>query len=300
MGFWITFSHFRMQQIDRGGAEGRYFVSNSGASNSRIVRDTAWGMRSLATAATVYGDDGGLGSDLVACWQYNTAEYAAAFVTGTKYSGEWVNPTGCIGVGSSNGTTGYIGHFDQNGVMIGSTRWADAPWHQAFWIASVGWAWDLGIDQSAQSLSDHQAIRDHGYKNVVGQCGGSGAGEFCYRRFMPYVMAHGEDGVGVPPETWYADWGEMYSELESMLALTPLSSKADGLSLVRDANNAITSTDWSTGYPGNGLPALAYAKEHGATGADAAWTRITGSASWSLTDSAFPNTPVWGVKPRIV
>jgi hypothetical protein len=54
-----------------------------------------------------------------------------------------------------------------------------------------------------------------------------------------------------------------------------------------------------TGYWGNLLPAIAYAVDHGATGASAAWARLTGADNWSIVEnSGFDNIPIWGIIPR--
>ena len=45
--------------------------------------------------------------------------------------------------------------------------------------------------------------------------------------------------------------------------------------------------------------AIAYAVDHGATGASAAWTRLTSATNWSdVESSGFDDIPIWGVVPR--
>jgi hypothetical protein len=46
------------------------------------------------------------------------------------------------------------------------------------------------------------------------------------------------------------------------------------------------------------MPAIAYAVDHGAPGASAAWARLTGATNWNtVLQSGFENTPPWGVIP---
>jgi hypothetical protein len=53
------------------------------------------------------------------------------------------------------------------------------------------------------------------------------------------------------------------------------------------------------GYWGNLMPAIAYAVDHGAPGASAAWARLTGASNWSVLASAgFDDIPIWGIVPR--
>ena len=54
-----------------------------------------------------------------------------------------------------------------------------------------------------------------------------------------------------------------------------------------------------TGYYANLLPAIAYAVDHHAPGAAAAWARLTGATNWSsFATSGFEDEPVWAVVPR--
>ena len=47
------------------------------------------------------------------------------------------------------------------------------------------------------------------------------------------------------------------------------------------------------------MPAIAHAVDHGATGAAAAWARLSSASNWSSIENAgFDNTPLWGIVPR--
>jgi hypothetical protein len=52
----------------------------------------------------------------------------------------------------------------------------------------------------------------------------------------------------------------------------------------------------ATGYWGNLHPALAYAVDHSAAGASAAYQRLTAASNY--TPAQFNDQPVWGIVPR--
>ncbi|HEU4724947.1 MAG TPA: hypothetical protein VFU59_06560, partial [Candidatus Eisenbacteria bacterium] len=52
------------------------------------------------------------------------------------------------------------------------------------------------------------------------------------------------------------------------------------------------------GYWGNLRPALSYAVDHGAAGASAAYSRLTGASNYATGAATLNDVPVWGVKPR--
>jgi hypothetical protein len=47
------------------------------------------------------------------------------------------------------------------------------------------------------------------------------------------------------------------------------------------------------------MPAIAYAVDHGAPGAAAAFARLTGASNWNaIATSGFDDLPIWGIVPR--
>ncbi len=98
---------------------------------------------------------------------------------------------------------------------------------------------------------------------------------------MPYTKTETSQ-----PVSWYGSWAEVKVAEESYYNLTPISG--DGALKQHDSDDDLTSDDsstWPDGYWGNMMPALAYAVQHGASGAAAGLARLTVAPAWACTNN---------------
>lgn len=162
-----------------------------------------------------------------------------------------------------------------------------APWQMHFWIQVNGFLWDIETGQA--DTTAQRALRDWMYQGVVGILGGTGSTSFCYTQASRYNITVSSsvkpNFAYTEPAEFFSNWGQVWQATFGSPNSTCGSTLADG--------------NLPTGYWANLLPAIAYAVDHGATGASAAWARITSASNWpTLRDSGFDNAPIWGVLPR--
>ena len=128
---------------------------------------------------------------------------------------------------------------------------------------------------------------------IVGILGPNGADTYCFTAGSTFTLTISTHGTDADPTTWETSWGNVWTDTfatSNTSCATTLTGSSGGNPL-----NA------STGYWGNLLPAIAYATEHSATGAAAAWTRLTGATNWSaVLGSGFGTAPQFGITPRSV
>ena len=125
------------------------------------------------------------------------------------------------------------------------------------------------------------------YRGAVGILGDSSG--YCFTQASVYNLKSNA-GTGIAPNTWYKTWAQVY-------AATFPAPPACGNTLAGTSGSDPALA--ARGYWGNLIPAIAYAVDHGATGAGAAWARLTGATNWNtVLQSGFENTPTWGVVPR--
>ena len=135
--------------------------------------------------------------------------------------------------------------------------------------------------------SAQRELRDWMYKAAVGILGT--AGGFCFGKASTYTITL---SPLVKPNFAYTEPGEMYSTWGEVYQATFGTASTS-------CDNTLSGYIEPTGYWGNLLPAIAYAVDHGAAGAAAAWARLTGASNWpQLRDSGFDNAPIWGIVPR--
>ena len=164
-------------------------------------------------------------------------------------------------------------------------------------ILALALAKDMDVPQSAASQLSHEALLAHGYKLPVGLAGDGSAGTHSYRRFACFEMPYGSDWHGIPIDDWFADFGEVYTARELYSDNGgPLAELPAGTS-VYYGNNLVTSDMWAYhSAVAFHRGALVYAVDHGATGAAAAYARITGASNYTTT--GFATFSVWGFTPR--
>lgn len=262
-----------------------YLSSNRGNGTARIMKPTqirgcAWMMRTVGAYAAIAPTGDAVAADYRSWLETGGFDYWA-----TKL------PSGGVGLGYL-----VIGLATDPGAPLRTN-----PWQQHFWIAVNGFLWD--IEPGVASTANQQAIRDFMYKGAVGILGGNGTSNYCYTNASLYDGLIVSDGLfqgGVTdyfpdsPVAFYntsSCWGDAHEATHGS-ANTSCGTSLGGSDSGTPANAVF-------GYWGNLLPAIAYAVDHGATDAAAAWARLTGASNWGTIDGAgFDDTPVWGVTPR--
>jgi parallel beta-helix repeat protein len=166
-----------------------------------------------------------------------------------------------------------------------------APWQQHFWIQSVGMGSDL---EPLVNMSTYNQVRDFQYKWPIGILGDSSNFYFTYASLFNLKVTPASSGLVLTG--FYPTWAQAWAgNITAGLIVSPTFNNTLQGTSGSDPLNA------STGYWGNLIPAIAYAVDHGATGASAAWLRLTGATNWSAVGgSGFDDIPTWGIVPRTV
>jgi chitodextrinase len=186
---------------------------------------------------------------------------------------------------SGQNLIGYLYSYEIGSYGAGSV----SPWQQHFWVQTYGFL--SNIDPVPNNLASLNAVRDFLYQSVVGILGTAGTSSYCYTKASAYTLKISDTDSG-DSTTWYDSWGTVYQSTIGS-ANASCGTSLEGSSGGDPANAA-------TGYWGNLLPAIAYAVDHGAPGAAAAWQRLTSSSNWSvIQNSGFSDTPTWGVVPLL-
>lgn len=295
--FWATNNYLWQTQAARNNADGR-LRPDAGANTDR---GSAWGLRTLAQLLfslptelpSPRAPDATFAADILNSWEKNVAWFHGAVITGTELAGAYVNDLGLWPGYYTRGSSVYTaanGYPSDAGAM-----WNVAGWMQMMLTIVWGYTWDMDLPVSAGTKSQHQAIRDHGYKLPVGVSGAGDPNEWNYRWFGPYDLVA---GLKAGP-TWFADWNEAYDTAVGELGAPP----ADN-TLLRTYGTDLTKR-WGptpdvylTSFFGQHHAALAYAVEHGAPGASAAWARITAATNYSEYTAGFLDSPSYGIVPR--
>src|SRR6185436_11767241 len=177
--------------------------------------------------------------------------------------------------------TGYVYEYDASLYGTGIV----APWQQHFFMQALGMGSDL---EPLADMSAYNAVRDYMYRGAVGVLGDSSG--YCFTQASVYNLKSNA-GTGIAPNTWYKTWAQVY-------AATFPTPPACNNTLAGDSGSDPALA--ARGYWGNLMPAIAYAVDHGAAGASAAWARLTGASNWNtVLQSGFDKTPTWGVVPRL-
>jgi hypothetical protein len=242
----------------------QYIIDSASGANQ--VRGMAWALRSLAHAATVTPD-----SDAV-------------------MRAEYVNSI-------NNNINRYHDYYVGNGNVGGHVAGADfddpgqrqSPWEDDFVTMAFGFLADQQLHSSAHQAKLDQFLA-YKYQAVVGRLGPGTPGTYNFEYAAQYRLTiapvSGPDWAG-KTGPWYADWGALAAG-----AGIPPNSGTNTLRGDSGANPA----ELATGYWGNLHPAIAYAVDHGASGAALAYQRLTGASNYQ--PSVFNNTPEWGIVPR--
>lgn len=229
------------------------------------TRGTAWNLRTLSQyAAIAPNEDDGI-----------LTEYQTLLGHQIDYYQSVLHQPGVSPLG-------YLYEYDLSAYAPG----VSAPWQQHFFIQTLGYGSDL---QGLPDMTAWNEVRDWSYKAIVGILGDGVGGNFCYTKASSYNIKI-SSSANNDPTTWFKTWKDV------MAASFPGSSTC-GNTLEGDSGGDPSLA--STGYWGNLLPAIAYAVDHKASGANEAFSRLLTSTNWSsLENSGFDSVPNWGIVPR--
>jgi hypothetical protein len=178
---------------------------------------------------------------------------------------------------------GYLYEYGVGGYGVGTL----APWQQHFMAQSYGHVSDL---EPFADMTTWNSVRDHLYTSIVGILGTGGTNNYCYTEASAYTVVVAADNNN-DPATWFDSWGMVYQ--------SSFGVPNTNCGTVLNGTSGGHPTAAATGYWGNLLPAIAYAVDHGATGASTAWNRLTAASNWSVVESSgFDDIPNWGIVPR--
>jgi hypothetical protein len=299
--FWASWNYLKSRVNGRRGEtsyETAPYRNASGAAGivdtrngGYTVRGAAWSLRTLAQALAIVPASHPSYASLKTTVEANADFYEAIYVSGTFGSG-WVNPLGTMGEYSSGGGSLY-------GSPGGSTAWWGAGWQHGMVQHVWGFTKDLGLPITSAAQTDMNAVLAHALKFAAGLAGDGSAGNWNWRRFSLYSFPLGTDQSGLPPDSWYATFGDALAELESKNGLGSIAATA-GLSLKEHTSNTDLGPGSSTlPWFGMQLASLAYAVDNAIPGASAGFTRVTGASNYaSVASGYFNDDPVYGITPR--
>lgn len=244
--------------------------SSSGTGLNRIlgsqVRTVAWCTRTIGQLVAIAPSD--LVIDDWSAFLKNNVSY---FLAQTKVPG--MNQLGIL--------YEYCPDVCFNGYGSGVSN----VFMHAFLVQSYAMLSDL---EPLANMTDLYTVRNWLYKFPVGILGSGAAGNFCFNYASAYTLKYAPGPVADLTGA-YQTWGEVFS------ASYPGASCGNTL-LGASGGDPLSA---ATGYWGNLMPAIAMAVDHGAPGAAAAWSRLTGASNWSaVLNSGFGDIPNWGVVPR--
>ena len=267
------------------GASGANGVIKTSA-GANTDRGGAWGLRTLAQGFVSVPSTHPCYSSLKTSWEANTSWYKALTIDGTVEGGSDVNSLGIMG---------FYGSFSSSVYSAGnsSTEMYGAGWMQGMFQHVLGFTWDLSLPQDSASQTRHQAIRDLGYTAVVARTGDGSGNSWRYRNFIVYGLNWGTIGG-----SYYSSWDGAYAKYKAGFGIT--NDGDGGTSLFSHSSQTVLAPGSSSKpYFGQALTALAYAVDHGKTGASAGWARVSGASNFdSYTAAEFNDEPEHGVIPR--
>jgi hypothetical protein len=243
---------------------------NGGVGTSRVLqgqsRAMAWSLRTVGQLAAIGPSDS------------VTTDYAALLANNMTY---WNTQRQLPG----QNPLGILYSYELNTNVYGPG--VTATWQQNFAVQTFG---HLSESEALSDMTALNLVRDYYYLWPVGLLGDNGSANFCYTRAGSYTIQVAS-GVTSDTTTYFGSWGTVFQNTFGMPNGT-CGTTLQGTS-GSDPLNA------STGYYGNLMPAIAYAVDHGGTGAAAAFARLTSASNWNAVEtSGFDDIPMWGIVPR--
>jgi hypothetical protein len=272
LAYLISGDHWHLESMAMQASLKYFFISSArGSGLNRIllhdeIRGIAWAFRTVGAYVAIAPDDDAIASEYRQWLELGGFQH-------------WRNKGPRNPAGNQLGYPVGLSTYDPNKPL------QQAPWMMHFWIQTNGFLWDIEPGQA--DTSAQRELRDWMYKAAVGILGT--AGGFCFGKASTYTITL---SPLVKPNFAYTEPGEMYSTWGEVYQATFGTASTS-------CDNTLSGYIEPTGYWGNLLPAIAYAVDHGAAGAAAAWARLTGASNWpQLRDSGFDNAPIWGIVPR--
>lgn len=261
--FAASVNFLKVGDATRNFADGR-FRTDAGATTPR---GAAWALRTLALAATVTPDADTLAAEYLGSLKANADYYHGKYVASTA------NPFGFLAP-----------YEDYNS---GDSIWTGPAWQEDFFTACTGW-WLALKPLMTGGLANLSAFFAWKANAIIGRLGGTASTDFLYRDAAQYTVAFSPStspdfDTGTGP--WYSDWGAIYT--------ATIGSANPGVAGdIRGGNYPEVTSYW-----GNLQPAIAYAVQHGVSGALTAYNRMVGAGNWATFSAGFNADPVWGVRP---
>jgi hypothetical protein len=276
LAYLITGDYYHLETMQHQ-ASACYLCNDQshGAGTSRKLlqqsRAMAWALRTVGQLAAI-GPSDSVTSDYTALLASNIAFWR------TKLPDVFTsqNPLGVL----------YSYEINSGAYDPGHT----ATWQQNFAVQTLGFLSDI---EPLADLTALNLVRDYYYRWPVGLLGGDGPPNYCYTQASAYTVkiASGmlPDALNLSP--CFTSWGTVYQN-------TFLAANGTCGTVLQGASGGDPASA-STGYYGNLMPAIAYAVDHGAPGAAAAWARFSAASNWSTVEnSGFGDIPMWGVVPK--
>jgi hypothetical protein len=276
LAYIITGEYFHYETLENLAA--MCYLMNSSSHGSGVNRDIqgivqdrgqAWCIRTLGQFTAVAPSSDGVAND------YRTLLANGLSSLATLAQNPSITPTG------------FILSYEVTSQAFSPLIGVNAPWEEDFFSSVLGMGSDI---EALSNLTNWNIVRDHSYIAVVGRTGPNGALNYCFTEAAThhfFVSPNSNPPTGGWYQTWGAIWTANFGGTNTACANT-----LHGTSGADPANA-------STGYWGNLMPAIAYAKDHAATGASASWSRLTGATNWStVLNSGFGDTPIFGIVPR--
>jgi hypothetical protein len=259
--------------------------ASAGSGTSRIyfgqVRGRGWCTRSLAQLAAIKRSDDSIATEYQTLLDNNVTSWRDVIdqpgfpLFGAFYSYN-ANDPATFPLGTSPNGSGWLQFF-----------------MQFFWMQSIGYAVDL---QPLSDNTDLQYVEQWFDKAVVGLLGPNGVDNYCFTEATHYEIALASENNADPLSGyWFDTPGEVYHgtlDADNTSCGNTLSEYGSG------------KVDDPTSYWANIRPAIAYAVDHGVSGADAAYSRLLGADNYddleggARVSGGYDDTPNWGIVPR--
>lgn len=265
--FAATVNYLKCTDIPRG-YSGGIFITNAG---SNTTRGAAWAIRTLVQAASATPDADALHAEFINSVAANVNHYHSNFIARTPQP----NNFGIL-IPFVNYTTGY---------------YSISSWQNDFFTAAAGYGLSLNLPLSSGDRTKFSEFFAWKAKFVIGRLGP--VNDLTAWPYVDaaayYIPASPNEAAGgadwYDPTTYYPSWRAMYE-------------KTDRINNGTDTNLRGGYFPDATAYWGNMQPAIAYAVEHGVTGATEAYARMTGAPNFYQLQADFPNAPEWAIVPH--
>jgi hypothetical protein len=270
-------ANFLKNQNNYRGFTGGVFDTERGANTTR---GAAWAIRTLAQAASATPDaDPTLHSEFTASMEANVDFYYNKYVAPIPKPNEF-------------------------GIVVPYTTYTSgqsytaSAWQQDFFTAAVGYALSLGLNLTSTGKTRLTNLFAWKAKSIIFRFGQAGVpSDWSYRDAGAYYIPISPAVSGQnwdSPAAWFSTAQQMYETRSH--ETTP----ADQPRVNSDPDGPLRGANFpeATSYWGNLTPALAYAVEHGVSGADAAYAKFTGASNYNLLTESYASAPEWAISPN--